>query len=501
MPGRVSGFGLARQRRYRYQLRNLVRRRVVKIRFYAGGLLLLTALGLADCSTVESPQQHVVLVDHEGRSLYLAGPKARKIESTNDFEQHLTDITKAITTCTNCLAPDGTRQILIFVHGGLNTYNQSLARANEITPAIATNHYYPLFVNWDSGLKSSYFEHLFLVRQGEVERVWGPVTFPLYFVADVGRAVTRAPIVWYYQLTSDFTTMVRYESPIQFGHSNSNWLARASTGARSGLYLSIGSDQRMWLNQCGYFSSYVVTFPFKLATGPVIDAFGKSAWDNMSRRTQTMFRSPGEFARPAMTNEIRPARHRVGEPARGAVARLMQALDDLAAANPSNHYAITLIGHSMGTIVANEMVLTHPNLCYSNIIYMGAACDVSDFANAVIPCLERNTNAHFYNLTLHPIAEAREAQWTWLDLTPRGSLLEWIDNFLSTPRTVPERTLGKWDNAISTTALIPTNVASRVRIKAFAVGPRDKFPDNPMVHGDFSEEPFWETNFWIRRAP
>jgi pimeloyl-ACP methyl ester carboxylesterase len=350
-------------------------------------------------------------------------------------------------------------------------------------------------------LKSSYLEHLFLVRQGQIEPVWGPVTFPLYFVADVGRAATRAPVVWYYQLTSDFTTTVRYESPIRFSHSSSNALPHATSNSWPGLHLSIGSDQRTWLSQCGYFTSYLVTFPLKLATGPVVDAFGKSAWDNMSRRTQTMFRSPAEFERPPMTNEIRVARHRAGEPARGAVAELMQALAGLVAANPSNHYAITLIGHSMGTIVANEMVLMHPDLDYTNIVYMGAACSVNDFANAIIPCLERETNAHFYNLTLHPIAEAREAQWTWLDITPRGSLLEWIDNFLSTPRTVPERTLGKWDNVVSTTALIPTNIASRVRIKAFAVGPRDKFPENPMVHGDFSEEPFWQKEFWTRRAP
>ena len=149
----------------------------------------------------------------------LSGPKTRKPESTNDFEQHLAAINQAIATCTNCIAPDGTRQVLIFVHGGLNTYNQSLARVNEMTPEILAAHYYPLFVNWDSGLKSSYLEHLFLVRQGEVEPVWGPVTFPLYFVADVGRAVTRAPVVWYYQITSDFTTMVRYESPIRFGQA------------------------------------------------------------------------------------------------------------------------------------------------------------------------------------------------------------------------------------------------------------------------------------------
>jgi pimeloyl-ACP methyl ester carboxylesterase len=268
-----------------------------------------------------------------------------------------------------------------------------------------------------------------------------------------------------------------------------------------GLRLSIGSDERSRWSQTGYFTSYVVTFPFKLLTAPFIDAFGKSAWDNMSRRTQTMFRSPAQFERPATTNEIQAARRRAGEPADGAVARLMQALGELATADPSNHYSVTLVGHSMGTIVANQMVLAHPGLGYSNIVYMGAACSVSEFANAVLPCLEANTNTRFYNLTLHPIAEAREAQWTFLDLTPRGSLLEWIDNFLANPRTVPERTLGKWDNAISTTALIPTNVAGRIRIKAFAVGPRDKFPDNPMVHGDFSEEPFWQDEFWTRRAP
>jgi hypothetical protein len=66
-------------------------------------------------------------------------------------------------------------------------------------------------------------------------------------------------------------------------------------------------------------------------------------------------------------------------------------------------------------------------------------------------------------------------------------MLERIDNFLSTPHTVPERTLGKWDNVISTTALIPTNVGSRVRIKTFAVCPSGQISYNPIVHGDFSE--------------
>jgi len=36
----------------------------------------------------------------------------------------------------------------------------------------------------------------------------------------------------------------------------------------------------------------------------------------------------------------------VSEPAQGAVAQLKQSLDDFMAADPSNHYAITLVGHS-----------------------------------------------------------------------------------------------------------------------------------------------------------
>ena len=70
----------------------------------ASALLLLAALGLTGCSTVEAPPQHVVLVNHSGRSLYLAGPKARKTESPQDFERHLAAITNAIAASRTLLA-------------------------------------------------------------------------------------------------------------------------------------------------------------------------------------------------------------------------------------------------------------------------------------------------------------------------------------------------------------------------------------------------------------
>lgn len=467
----------------------------------------MLAIGwLAGCSApVPAPREHVVLVDHSGVSLYVNAPtnqqKFLDRETDSDFSAHLAAITNAIVADTNCIGPDGVKRILIFVHGGLNSYSVSLGRVNTDTPKIAATNYYPLFINWNSDLISSYFEHLWLVRQGEVHRIWGPLTSPLYLIADLGRAVTRAPVVWYYQLTSDFATVARYETPYFSATNRLRAKATNSSVPDDRLKLWIGGDERSGAGKFWRGTSYVITFPLKLVTAPVIDAMGKSAWDNMSRRTQNMFRSPDEFNSPDETNSIQVARARAGEAAWGDVARLMQALDELTVTNAPGGYSITLIGHSMGTIVANEIIREHPNLPYTNIVYMAAACTVNDFAQSVVPCLEHHaTNANFFNLTLHPIAEAEEAQWFVLDITPRGSLLEWIDNFLSEPRTVPERTLGKWDNVVATTALIPADVARRTRIKAFPVGPKDRVPPNtPRVHGDFSDEPYWDPNFWTWR--
>jgi len=456
--------------------------------------LLLTALAFGSgCAVVQAPREHVVLVNRSGKPVFPDGDRARKAEKSGEFASHLASITNAIANCTNCV---GVKKILIFVHGGLNTYNQSLERVNErLLPEISRAGYYPLFINWNSGLISSYREHLLITRQGRVEHVWGPITSPFYLVADLGRAVTRAPVVWYHQLTSDATTAVRYETRGR--------VSQKSAGSQADqLQISIGEDHRRNLDRLSYGTSYFVTLPLKLAVAPFIDALGKSAWDNMSRRTQTMFWGPKVFRTPERYEEIDKAIARVDQPEPGPIAQLAQCLDELIKSEEraGHRYEITLVGHSMGTIVANEIIRIHPDLPFSHIVYMGAACSVSDFEKTVVPYLRNATNAQFYNLTLHPVAEAREAQWSLLDIPPRGSLLEWIDNFLASPRTVPERTLGKWENVVSTSMLIPKGIASRVHIKAFDVGIREEPPEgNPEKHGDFSEKMFWDERFWSAR--
>ena len=73
----------------------------------------------------------------------------------------------------------------------------------------------------------------------------------------------------------------------------------------------------------------------------------------------------------------------------------------------TDRWEVTLIGHSMGTIVLNRMLDLFPNLPVQRLVYMGAACTFRDFARSVTPCIQR-TGARFSNLCLHPVTESRE---------------------------------------------------------------------------------------------
>ena len=226
-------------------------------------------------------------------------------------------------------------------------------------------------------------------------------------------------------------------------------------------------------------------------------------------------------------------------PASGAVAQFMQYLSTntnlFGRTDPfSSEYEITLVGHSMGTIILNEVIRRYGNLPFRNIVYMGAACTIKDFEDSVIPYLQqhRTNGVNFYNLCLHPLAERHETNGR--DLIPRGSLLEWIDNFLSSPQTVPDHTLGKFENFVRAAHLIPSEVRGQVHVKAFGVagslfdgspyGTKEStnlfdrtnqmprlvsednfliFPviTNPQKHGDFSLQPYWEEAFWAADRP
>src|SRR5262249_14424298 len=110
----------------------------------------------------------------------------------------------------------------------------------------------------------------------------------------------------------------------------------------------------------------------------------------------------------------------------------------------------------------------------------------------------------FYNLTLHETNDIAETCFPVLgDFVYRGSLLTWIDDFLGSTETPLERTLGRDENAIVASRLIPDEVRSRVVLKAFGRNEAEEKlmygPQGiPQAHGDFSNPKFrfWRDGFW-----
>src|ERR1700740_564743 len=104
----------------------------------------------------------------------------------------------------------------------------------------------------------------------------------------------------------------------------------------------------------------------------------------------------------------------------------------------ADKFEVVLVGHSMGTIVINHLLRASTRLPVSRIVYMAAACTIKDYEDTVFPYLRQHPRAQISQLVLHHTAELRESNlmlFRWLDFAPRGSLLLWIDNFLSSPDT------------------------------------------------------------------
>ena len=459
--------------------------------------------------------------------------------------------------------------------------------------------YYPIFLNWNSDVVDSYGEHLTRITQGQTDdSVVRRVLSPLYVLADVGRAVTRAPVVWSNQLGSDMSAAYTHMSAAPGGRStgaDQRWAntrqgqaiaarynelrcaqeqekaTRPGDGARKNIRVYIGPDldvDERHLAAGGFH--YAITLPTKLATSWLIDGLGAPAWQNMSRRTLMAFdgqmggnpTNPGPTEPPAdaaadgpddpaeqqqseqqpqqlqqmqqqrvrqAPRERRPAERAANFTTTGALAVFREELlkvvtgrgvteaapSTAPVTSPGRAYEVTLIGHSMGTMVLNECLrrdlLDDRKPEYCHVVYMAAACSVRDFGRAVVPYLRQHRSTEFYNLMLHPLAELRERE-RFGDLPPRGSLLVWLDDFLADPQTPLDRTLGRWDNIVPATEIIPEAVRGQVTLKAFALAPYDdptppvrdgrRLPDyGPQAHGQFRGRAYWRPDFWYSEVP
>ncbi len=275
--------------------------------------------------------------------------------------------------------------------------------------------------------------------------------------------------------------------------------------------LQTGADQRGFFDRF-LFSPFIflLTSPVKLIASPFIESGGKKSWGIMERRTDFLFRKSIELdARNIQEDELKKILYSPNS------AILPKFLNHLSNSKLDEKQDITIMAHSMGAIIANKMIRHSPQIKYKNIVYMGAAASINDFLSSIPPYLEErkeneskalkkkkvkqgktdeeNQDTKFYNLMLHPYAESGETNC--FDLVPRGSLLEWLDDYFTEPRTLLDRRMGKYFNMIQALHTINPEIRNRIHLRHFDVGRKSNYPQK---HGEFDDPKyrFWREEFW-----
>lgn len=451
-----------------------------------------------------------------------------------------------------------TRKVAIIVHGGLADNKENLKTARDLAAQMRNdpNAPYPIFINWQSNLYANLWAHLVRVRQGESKgfKHWF-IAFP-YLLGDLAKGIGRAPATWFYHYSNDVDRLrarftneqkpadatycalrAEYDSCLEtkqdcqvFPISKGPFKHRYAEGAKSSAKNSLTNlvPIRFYAPLIGQAAGNRVYgwLPVKLLVAPLLDGLGTSAWDTMNRHVKVGFHNDGVDGVEPDINELASTR-RVWQPQEGygGIARFMRRLEkeiNETSCKPGQREAggncltwqLDLIGHSMGAIMANEILKEFPDApVFDNIVYLAAASSVRDYEQSVLPYLEDHGDTKMYHLMLHDFAEIREE--SFFGIPPSGSLLVWIDNFLSKPATNRDKTAGRYVNLLPALPATPRELRDRIHVKAFGVG-RVLRSSDPQEHGEFNnfigtlppedkaKTPvtrkeglkFWEETFW-----
>lgn len=401
---------------------------------------------------------------------------------------------------------ESTVRILIYAHGGLNTYGITDKRINSGQAFDMMNDddwHYPIYISWDSSAPTAYGEHLFRLREGYKANAFvGTATAPIIFTSDILSTVGRYPATVAYQITNDKNRIASASNVSLLSGAWKNALLRLcdgklcaggkqTTGAVSPLQANLSTYTKNggW-SQVGRATYDVLSLPVRYTVGSIYhSAIASSSWDVMKRRAMTPFYPTSYF----------DGRWEQGVPG----SEVFPAVLLRARASTQYQYQLTLVGHSMGTMVMNHALTRYRDEFLAgdelhNIVYMAAAADISESLDALTPIMvlngaPRSKPVNFYNLTLNRVAEVAEMHW--FGALPTGSLLISIDQHHERPEHPVRRTLGSEVNVL--TALDEfdeafAGVRGELVFKAF-----DREPDEkPHMHGDFSKMPFWRSELW-----
>lgn len=511
------------------------------------GCLAILALILASCTgSTEylAVSRFVLALDGEGEIVQMPRPADQVAQDPAEPEEPKDPLEARVDTILEAVREEFAsrqkthgdvgrrRRVLIHVHGGLNTFGTSLRHAYRshlrMQKEVAGSQDYcvPIFVTWDSSFASSYVEHLADLRHGRHQRTAAIISSPIWFTADVAGGVVNTPRALASRLTNDIALGLKVPFDVDLLPS---WkYAQGFYGDTQKLdairdQIILGSYSRSFWNHSGRFLWYLVTLaPSVALTSVGVDAMGKGGWDAMRHRAANLHRRYSGFKHHGEDADARELRPAPSDPAarerwllarkreQGSMAYLIHRLNLMiredAEKRPEGRsiYEVVLVGHSMGAIVLNDTLADllqveaqYPDrfkLPVRDIVYMGAACSIEEATQTVVPYVESHPGARFHNLTLHPMAEVDERNM-W-DFVPRGSLLEWIDNWYTSPATPAERRLGKWVNVMQCLKLFAP-ILERMTVKAFTTT-SDRIPQR---HGDFGSCPYWRQAFWTSRHP
>jgi len=384
--------------------------------------------------------------------------------------------------------------ITIFIHGGLNTWEKAIDRPRTRTTCMMAAGTYPIFIGWSSNPTGNYWDHLARLRRGS-RWSWpmGVATAPFVLLEDIARSVVRTLPALSKEVREPFLNVA-------------NQLSRPelSSAMKSADKQALGAlNQRLSLHTSGegvLDSYWSVGNPAKLLTAPLTDGLGTGIWQSLLRRTDFVLDRSADYENSTPTDPADP------DHANTAATYFLNKLEQQQATT------ISLVGHSMGTLVATNILARHPGLKIQHVVFMGAAAPLKSLESVVAPWLIKNPSASFYNLSLDPDLEVSERNFG--DLLPRGSLLNWIDGIFASVNSFKDRTAGDWSNIAQTAAEIfgsgcngkmgTVCVAQQVHLTRFGVG-ADR---GPQKHGDFDEYCFWQKEYWepaensvIRRFP
>lgn len=456
-------------------------------------VLALLAAGCSTAPVIEDPcaNRHIVSIGRDGGLEVIEPGRPIRENPGRQPKAMMKQAFGHIVDGIDSLDPTGSGPIdvVIFIHGGLNTKKTSLERAVDIYPLVLRDSpgKYPIFVNWRSGPISTYSAHLGRIRQGEIFTT-ARLTAPVYLFSDVATSLVNAPKSWLVTGGHMVETTVKRDD---------SYLDAYTAGNHNVLF----TGNKNSYERLGRTLKWLGTGPFKLATTPFAYTMAKPAWDIMLRRTNTPFYTP---------EDLENATHNIGfgrQAGSGALYELLLALrDDIAKRKSDGRrpVRITLVGHSMGAIIVNRILSLRLDLPINNVVHMASADSITNLLDRVVPFIERENarpgaDVRFYSLSLHPENEDREASVG--GLSPSGSLLVWIDNMYTTPETVLDKRSGRWTNMERALPLISAQARSKMFFKIYGLNDcgtdrQDGVIAEPQEHGDFDNLPFWREETW-----